>query len=187
MTSVTLTCDGGHSAQPKIRTMSSEKGKGMTWLELPKRVHYALKSLYCLASAQRPVCAREVARRTGIPPAEAAKILYLLTWGRFVSSRRGSNGGFWLRKHPGQIRIGDVVKFLHPGDPISKCSDPVLQIWQKTETQSQAAFNRFTLEDVMKQRSAVRHSAAGQPFRTTSVSLSEETPAIDSRSERRGN
>ncbi len=124
----------------------------MVWLGLPKRVRYSLESLCCLAVALVPVRAREVARRTGIPPAEAAKILYLLGWGGFVSSRRGSKGEFWLRKPPGRIRIGDVVKFLSfPRDPGTKRNDPVLQVWEQTAASSQEAFNRFTLEDLVKE------------------------------------
>ncbi len=129
----------------------------MAWFRLPKRVHYALKTLCCLAPAQGPVRAREVARCTGIPPAEAAKILYLLTWGGFISSRRGSKGGFWLRKPPGRIHIGDVVKFLYPMDRNSKHSkDPVLQIWQQTAASSHEAFKRFSLEDLIKKGKAAQ-------------------------------
>ncbi len=122
----------------------------MAWPELPKRALYALKSLCFLATVQGPVCAREVARRTGIPPTEAAKILYLLAWGGFLSSRRGSNGGFWLRRTPRRIGIGEVVKFLSSPSDLSdeSSNDPVLRIWRQTAASSNEAFNRFSLEEL---------------------------------------
>ena len=125
----------------------------MGWPELPKRVLYALRSLCCLAPVPGPVCAREVARCTGIPPAEAAKILYLLVWGGFASSRRGSKGGFWLRRPASRIHIGEVVNFLtSPLDlSSSRSNDPVLRIWRQTAAPSHEAFNRFSLEDLMKE------------------------------------
>ncbi|MFQ5928049.1 MAG: Rrf2 family transcriptional regulator, partial [Terriglobia bacterium] len=58
--------------------------------------------------------ARELARCAEIPPAQAAKILYLLTWAGFVSSRRGFKGGFWLRVPARHIRVKDVMEFFHP-------------------------------------------------------------------------
>ncbi|HEV2493757.1 MAG TPA: Rrf2 family transcriptional regulator [Terriglobia bacterium] len=131
----------------------------MAWPELPKRALYALKSLCFLATAEGPVCAREVARCTGIPPAETAKILYLLAWGGFVSSRRGSKGGFWLRRTPRRIRIGDVVEFLSsPSDRSDERSnDPVLRIWRQTAASSNEAFNRVSLEELAMQ---LNYSAA---------------------------
>jgi len=125
----------------------------VAWPEPPKRLLYALKTLCRLASARGPVRAREVGRSTGIPPAEAAKILYLLAGGGFVSSRRGSKGGFWLRKPPSRIRIGEVVRFFSsPWDLSSKGSnDPVLRIWRQTVASGHEAFNRFSLENLVKE------------------------------------
>ncbi|MFQ5926384.1 MAG: RrF2 family transcriptional regulator [Terriglobia bacterium] len=126
----------------------------MPWLRLPKRVHYALKSLCWLARAEKPVRAHELAHRLTIPPAEAAKVLYLLTWAGFVSSRRGSKGGFWLRLPAHNIRVEDVIAFFHPpADHGGKDSnDPVLQVWQDTAAPSHRAFAQLTLADLLEER-----------------------------------
>jgi len=70
-----------------------------------------------------------------------------------VSSRRGSKGGFWLRKPPSRIRIGEVVRFFSsPWDLSSKGSnDPVLRIWRQTVASGHEAFNRFSLENLVKE------------------------------------
>lgn len=125
----------------------------MAWPHLPKRVHYALKGLCCLAQAEGPVRAHELARRAGIPPAQAAKILYLLTWGGFVSSRRGSSGGFWLRLPAHSIRVRDVMAFFHPPAHYGgrESNDPVLQVWQETAASSHRTFEQLTLADLTGQ------------------------------------
>lgn len=148
----------------------------MTRPELPKRVLYALNSLCCLVPAQGPVRAREVARCTGIPPAEAAKILSLLVWGGFASSRRGSKGGFWLRRPASRIRVGDVMKFLSaPLDLGSqRNNDPVLRIWQEAAAPSQEAFNRFSLEDLVKRGNAAQMFCCQPAFRGQRTSLGEQ-------------
>ena len=121
---------------------------------LPKRVLYALRSLLCLAETQRPVRAEKLARFVGIPPCEAAKVLYLLTWGGFVSSRRGSKGGFWLCKPPEEIRVKEVVGFFQV--PTNRdqghLNDPVLRLWEKITAPSYGAFENLNLADL------VRHS-----------------------------
>lgn len=125
---------------------------------LPKRIYYALKSLCCFASAQAPVRAASIARCARIPPTQAAKILYILTWSGFVSSRRGSKGGFWLRVRPEQIRLRDVVEFfLPPGSRRRKQrSDRVLQVWEETTAPTDHAFSRLTLADLVKGGSAAQ-------------------------------
>jgi Rrf2 family protein len=123
----------------------------LIWPALPKRVHYALKSLCCLAAGKGPFSTQQVAACAAIPRAEAAKILYMLTWGGFVSSRRGSKGGFWLRRPPQRIVVNDVVRFLSPPPdrlaPSSK--DPVLQAWQHTVAARHDAFRRLSLDRLM--------------------------------------
>lgn len=132
----------------------------MTWPLLSKRVLYALKVLSCLASAQGPTRARELARCTGIPPAEAAKILYLLTWRGLVSSRRGSKGGFWLRVPSHRIRVRDVMEFFHP--PVDHrrkdANDPILQIWDESAAPGRQTFEQLTIAELMKEENVARCS-----------------------------
>ena len=126
----------------------------MVWPALPKRVQYALQALTCLARAQSPVRAHELAECAGIPPTQAAKILYLLTWGGFVSSRRGSQGGFWLRIPADSIRVRDVTEFFHPPrDGKDKPSDdPILQLWHELAASSYRTFEELTLAELMAGR-----------------------------------
>ena len=66
----------------------------MTWPPFPKRLQSALKALGCLAENDGAMLSQEIAKQIGVPDAETAKVLQLLVWGGFVTSRRGSKGGF---------------------------------------------------------------------------------------------
>lgn len=120
---------------------------------MPKRVHHALQCLVCLAEAQGPLQANELARVTGIPPAHAAKILYLLTWGGFVSSRRGSKGGFWLRVPSDRIRVQDVAEFFEPppDESTKDIDDFILLVWQDKVGTGRRVFDKLTLTDLVRE------------------------------------
>ncbi len=130
----------------------------MAWPPLPKRVHYALKGLCCLAGAQRPIRARELARCARIPPAQAAKILYLMTWKGFVASRRGSQGGFWLRVPPERIRVRDVMNFFLPPTERARgeSRDPIQALWDETTGMTRQTFERLSLADLVENGRAAR-------------------------------
>ncbi len=140
----------------------------MNWLALPTRVHYALLGLCYLAGHAGPVRARELAREVKIPAAQAAKLLYLLTWAGLVRSRRGLNGGFWLDRSPDSIRVRDVLEFFHPpGAHSGKASDPIWRAWNDTIALSRREFERLTIADLVargKPLPAARRStrAAGE-------------------------
>jgi Rrf2 family protein len=118
----------------------------VSWLALPTRVHDALLELRYLASHAGPVRAGDLAREVKIPAAQAAKLLYLLTWAGLVRSRRGSNGGFWLERSAETIRVRDVLEFFHPpGAHPARAPDPVCRVWNDTIALSRRAFERLTI------------------------------------------
>lgn len=126
------------------------------WPELPKRLHHSLRILCCLAQSSGPRRARELAYCTGVPPAEAAKLLYLLAWGGFVASRRGSKGGFWLLRSPNRVRVRELIDFFHrPEAPAAagadKDKDPVARLWQQATALSKQSFERHTLADLVRE------------------------------------
>src|SRR5258708_30212452 len=84
----------------------------MTWLAFPKRLQSALKALCCLAQSGREMHSQKIAARIGVSNSETAKILQLLVWGGFVTSRRGSKGGFHLASTANRSTMGDVIDFF---------------------------------------------------------------------------
>jgi Rrf2 family transcriptional regulator, cysteine metabolism repressor len=121
---------------------------------LDTRTYYSLKCLVCLAEAGSPRRSKQLAELTGIAPSETAKMLSLLAWGGFLSSKRGAKGGFWLRRHPAEIRVGDVVKFLEPPvtDQVSVGDDDfILRIWLEKVGTSRQKFEKLSLADLLRE------------------------------------
>lgn len=125
----------------------------MGWPPMPKRIHYALNALCCLAQGKKRYRARDLARCAQMPPSEAAKILYLLSWGGFVSSCRGSKGGYWLARPPDEIRLRDVIRFLSPPEEKGEDArhDPVIGVWEETAGRGHETFERLTLAGLIRE------------------------------------
>jgi Rrf2 family protein len=119
---------------------------------LPPRIYESLKTLCCLANATRPLQAHEIAARTGLPPAQTAKILQMMTWAGFVKSRRGTKGGFWLVRSPETIRITDVADFFaHRGEEHGlKEGDVLLKALERATARCRKEFSRITIADLAK-------------------------------------
>jgi Rrf2 family protein len=120
---------------------------------LETRVHQALKCLVCLAESAAPRRANELAQTTGIPPSETAKILYLLTWAGLISSKRGPNGGYWLRRPPTEIHIQDVMAFFQRPDEADAGSsqDSILRVWQKKGGTLHPIFEKLSLAELARE------------------------------------
>jgi|SRR5215467_10638296 len=120
----------------------------------PKRLLSALKGLCCLAHSDRVMQASEIAERIGVSPFETGKVMQLLVWGGFVTSRRGSKGGFKLATTPDQVTTSEVIRFFfskYQDEPDLDC--PVANIIRKYSAPCQEAFGRLTLADIAAERS----------------------------------
>jgi Rrf2 family protein len=126
---------------------------------------YALKALIHLAGAYERglVAARTVAEREEIPEKFLEGILLTLKNARVISSERGREGGYRLRKPPHEIFIGDVVRLIDgPLAPLGDVGE--LQQRVKTEPLHPGLFDLF-LE--------VRNAAAAIVDRTSLADLLE--------------
>ena len=127
----------------------------MVWPGFPKRLQSALKALCCLAESGNGMQSQEIAERIRVSKAETAKILQLLVWGGFVTSRRGSKGGFHLAAEADQITMGEVIDFFlsrHPPEPDDDLA--VMRVFEKTSAPCQRVFSRLTLADMVARRSS---------------------------------
>ncbi len=121
----------------------------MAWPAFPQRLQSALKALCCLAESGEAMQSQQIAQQIRVSTAETAKILQLLVWGGFVTSRRGSKGGFHLAAGADQITMGQVIDFFlsrHPQEPDDGFT--VMRIFEKTNAPCQKAFGRLTLRDI---------------------------------------
>src|ERR1041384_151238 len=83
-------------------------------MRISHRCEYALRALFELAKSSRegPVRIEDIARRQTIPKKFLANLLVQLKRGRFVQSKKGPEGGYYLARSPRQINVGEVVRLL---------------------------------------------------------------------------
>ncbi len=130
----------------------------MVWPAFPKRLQSALKALCCLAESGNGLQSQQIAERIHLSTAESAKILQLLVWGGFATSRRGVKGGFHLAARGDQITMGEVINFFlsrHPPEP--NRNSAVMRVLEETSAPCQRAFSRLTLADIITTRARRGH------------------------------
>jgi Rrf2 family transcriptional regulator, cysteine metabolism repressor len=83
-------------------------------MRISHRCEYALRALLELAknSKEGPIRIEEIARRQTIPKQFLANLLVQLKRGRFVQSKKGPDGGYYLARPARHINVGEVVRFI---------------------------------------------------------------------------
>ncbi len=123
---------------------------------------YALKAMLDLSfNYEKPVLTiHELARHADIPIKFLEQVLLELKQGGFVESRRGKVGGYRLAKHPSEIKVGDIVRFIDgPLEPIacvekrySGCKDlsccAFREIWQRVAGAISGIVDHITFEEM---------------------------------------
>lgn len=150
-------------------------------MKISHRGLYALKALLHLAEAHERglVKIHDIAADEAIPVKFLEGILVTLKNARLVTSERGREGGYRLRRPPGEIHIGEVVRLMD--GPLAPLGDAV-ELAQRVRTEPRhpglfdvfldvrnaaaAILDHTTLADVLKrdQRLAGR-GAAGKAVR----------------------
>ena len=121
----------------------------MIWPGFSRRLISGLKGLCCLAHSDGPMQAHEIAEKIGVSAPETGKVMQMLAWGGFVTSRRGPKGGFQLAEAPDQIKTGDVIKFFISKYQSNQDFDcPVMRVLNQYSAPWQEAFGRLTLAEI---------------------------------------
>jgi Rrf2 family protein len=111
-------------------------------MKVSHRGLYALKALTHLAEAydQGLVKIHAIAEEEEIPEKFLEAILVTLKNARLVTSQRGREGGYRLRRPPGEIPIGEVVRIMDgPLAPLGDASE--LAHRRKTEVRHPGLFD----------------------------------------------
>jgi Rrf2 family protein len=113
-------------------------------MKVSSRGLYALKALTHLAEAYERglVKIHEIAEEEQIPEKFLEGILVALKNARLVSSQRGREGGYRLRRPPAEILIGEVVRTID--GPLAPFGDAVELAYRvKTEPRHAGLFDLF--------------------------------------------
>jgi len=129
---------------------------------------YALKAVLDLALHYNKelVTGHDLAERIDAPIKFLEQVLLDLKKGGFVESRRGNIGGYLLSRAPGQITVGEVIRFIEgPIEPIScvkekysNCADinrcVLKRLWQKVSQATSDIIDNVTFEELVSQVNA---------------------------------
>jgi len=116
----------------------------------------------------------DLAKRSDIPIKFLEQVLLDLKRGGFVKSKRGKIGGYLLAKHPAQIKLGDVIRFIDgPIEPIA-CVEKrysgcniigrcvLRKVWQEINLSICKVVDNVTFEDLVNQTNAQKETAVYQ-------------------------
>jgi len=126
---------------------------------------YALKVILDLALnyGEEPTTIQDMAERLDIPVKFLEQVLLELKRAGFLESKRGKVGGYLLSKHPSQIKLGEVIRFVDgPIEPIAcidnkykGCNDiykcVFRKIWQDVTKATSGIIDKITFEDLVNQ------------------------------------
>jgi len=141
-------------------------------MKISHRGLYALKALLHLAAAHDRglIKIHEIAAEEAIPEKFLEGILVTLKNARLVTSQRGREGGYRLRRPPAEIMIGEIVRIMD--GPLAPLGDAV-ELAQRVRTEPRHA----GLFDVFLD---VRNAAAGILDHTTLADVLERNERIAS-------
>ena len=91
-------------------------------LKLSRKADYGLISLKHMAMTNASASAREIAETYGIPLPLLAKVLQKLARTGFLQSENGANGGYKLRRRPGEITALEVIRTIDGPVFLTSCS-----------------------------------------------------------------
>jgi len=83
-------------------------------MKISQKCTYALKVILDLSNHYQTnlVHINDLAERQSIPPKYLEQILLQLKKGGIIQSKKGPNGGYSLSRHPKDITVGEVIRFI---------------------------------------------------------------------------
>ena len=138
-------------------------------MRLSAKGEYAIKAMLDLALhyGRGLIPIQEIAERQRIPQRYLEQVLLLLKRAGFLTSKRGSAGGYQFRQPPGEITVGSVLRAIEgslerrePGRPSSALdhSRDLAEFWAEVSAAVSEVIDRVTFED-LRQRAEARRSA----------------------------
>jgi len=143
-------------------------------MKISAKDEYACSAILELAlnyESDAPVRVQDIADRHGIPMKFLFQIMQILKRVNIVRSRRGTEGGFVLGRHPSQITVGDVIRSvsgplvqlscLESGNFTDICDRESTchfkPIWFELDRAIASVLNSVTFEDLAKRARASQH------------------------------
>jgi Rrf2 family protein len=131
----------------------------------PRHTQYALRAVFELAKhrADGPVKISAIAGAQAIPVRFLEVILSRLKRSGLIDSKRGFTGGYFLTRPPGEITVGDIMRFFRrearPGGCAACLSNArcpftrgcaFSQMWNRVDRAIFAVYNETTIQDLVE-------------------------------------
>lgn len=137
-------------------------------MQLTKYTDYSIRTLMYLAlhsNREQLFRISEIKDIFNFSPNHVAKIIHNLGRLGYLSTLRGKNGGFTLRKHPSEINLGEIIRELENVlEPIN-CTSPYCQfnscchfkvILNKSVEAYFNVLDQYTLKDLITNENQLR-------------------------------
>ncbi len=149
-------------------------------MKLSQRGLYAIKALLFLADSWDDglVTTHQIAEAEEIPEKFLEAILAALKTARFVTSHRGRDGGYRLRRPPAEIVVGDVIRALD--GPLAPLGDAA-ELAERVRTEPRHAGLFELLLDVRNAAAAILDRTSLEDLRTRDrrIARRRESPAVE--------
>ncbi|MFB3850572.1 MAG: Rrf2 family transcriptional regulator [Acidobacteriota bacterium] len=129
-------------------------------MQISRSMEYAVRSLVYLASSNKPLSLRQIAKGENIPAPYLAKIMRVLVNGKIVNSTKGRNGGYFLLSPPQKIALYDLYILFEKKEKLlpcfenasfcpagKNCSQKI--VWFKIEKAVMDAFKKVSLKEMV--------------------------------------
>jgi len=137
-------------------------------MKLSTRCRYATLAMFDIAfhADGEPTQVRLIAERQDIPARFLEQIFQDLRRAELVDGKRGRNGGYFLRRTPDEITLGDIIRatdgpievsfcqndegeMLHGACPKNTRCIPAV-IWGEVSSRIKALYEEYTLADLVR-------------------------------------
>ncbi len=151
-------------------------------MRLSTKSRYGVRAIFDLAyhGQDQPglaAQAKDIAKRENIPLRYLEQIFQDLKKAGLVESKRGPRGGYYLKREPDKITLGDVVRALQgPIDEMFLVDDDegaapsqrdvTVPLWRELADHVSRWFDGVTIRDLVKrgEELGVPRASAGQPM-----------------------
>ena len=118
-------------------------------LHVTVELDYAVRVLTVLADGDRTPRTVHRLAAEGMSVAFLQQVLGRLRHAGLIGARRGTGGGYWLRRAPELISVGDVVRALHPEpEPTEAPGCGIDALWVTLGAQVRDRLDHTTIADL---------------------------------------
>lgn len=126
-------------------------------ISVTSKSRYAVVALAELAkSGDHPVPVKELAERRGVPEQFLEQLFSTLRRAGFLTSHRGSKGGYTLARSPEEITVLEVVQALD--GMIGQEADEAGGIWAEGVEALREVFGKTTISEIVERESSEAQS-----------------------------